>query len=224
MRLLDDAIGGLPAGGVIPGDTVFKLYDTYGFPEDLTADIARERGLSTDRDGFERQMDAQRERARKASRFAAVCGRGRADVRAADRVPRLRDAASARGRLSRCSTPTVKPVQALAAGESGTVVLERTPFYAESGGQVGGHGHAHEQMRRGFVVRDTQKLGSSFRSQRHPRGRQPRDRRSRCKRAVDAERRAAIVLNHSATHLLHAALRVGARRARPAKRLARRAR
>src|SRR5690606_32114309 len=72
MRLLEDAVAKLPAGGVIPGETVFKLYDTYGFPEDLTADVARERGFTIDKAGFEREMAAQRERARKASRFGAA--------------------------------------------------------------------------------------------------------------------------------------------------------
>src|SRR5690606_14281384 len=74
MRLLEDAVAKLPAGGVIPGETVFKLYDTYGFPEDLTADVARERGFTIDKAGFDREMNAQRERARKASRFSAAGG------------------------------------------------------------------------------------------------------------------------------------------------------
>ena len=91
MRLLDDAIARLGNGGTLPGDTVFKLYDTFGFPEDLTADIGRERGFQVDLAGFERQMDAQRERGRKASRFSMVAG-GEAVLRASDGVLGLRDA------------------------------------------------------------------------------------------------------------------------------------
>ncbi len=202
MRLLDGAIAELPAGGAIGGDTVFKLYDTYGFPDDLTADVARERGLAIDRAGFERLMEQQRERARRASRFTMAAGRpsfdaptefvGYAMLEAGGAVAALLDAHGA-------------PVQALDAGSSGTVVLDRTPFYAESGGQVGDTGELVTPTGR-FVVADTQKLGAAFghvgtvASGAITVGEQVHA-------AVDAERRAAIVLNHSATHLLHAALR-----------------
>jgi alanyl-tRNA synthetase len=203
MRLLEDAIGGVRSGGVISGDTVFKLYDTYGFPEDLTADVARERGLGVDTEGFAKLMTAQRERARKASRFEA----------AASDKPRL-DAATeflgyetltADGRVVALFAPDGTSVDALEAGESGTVVLDRTPFYAESGGQVGDTGTLARAGLR-FEVADTVKLGSAF-------GHVGEvvagviEVGTPVTATVDGERRAAIVLNHSATHLLHAALR-----------------
>ncbi len=203
MRLLEDAIGRLPAGGVIAGDTVFKLYDTYGFPEDLTADVARERGFTIDRVGFERSMDAQRERGRKASRFTATAG-----------GPSFEAPTEFLGydTLGASEVPVIalldkegEPVEALEQGDKGTVVLERTPFYAESGGQVGDTGELAAGTAR-FAVGDTQKLGAAFGhigevvAGRFTVG-------DRVGARVDAERRAAIVLNHSATHLLHAALR-----------------
>jgi alanyl-tRNA synthetase len=203
MRLLEDAIGRLPRGGVIAGETVFKLYDTYGFPEDLTADIARERGLQVDAEGFAKLMAAQRTRAREASRFEAA---------ASDR-PRL-DAATeflgyesltAKGRVVALFDGDGASVTSLGAGQSGTVVLDRTPFYAESGGQVGDTGTLSRDGVR-FDVSDTIKLGSAC-------GHVGRvvagtlEVGAPVTAAVDAERRAAIVLNHSATHLLHAALR-----------------
>jgi alanyl-tRNA synthetase len=203
MRLLDTAIGGLAAGGVIGGDTVFKLYDTYGFPEDLTADVARERNLNIDREGFERLMDEQRERARKASRFS-IAGGGR---------PVFEEATQFAGYETLRSEGTIvalldgdgHSVQTLDAGAAATVVLDRTPFYAESGGQVGDTGELTSGGAR-FAVTDTQKLGAAYghigtlASGRLAIG-------ERVVAAVDAERRAAIVANHSATHLLHAALR-----------------
>jgi alanyl-tRNA synthetase len=203
MRLLDDAIGKLGKGGTLPGETIFKLYDTYGFPEDLTADIARERGYQVDRTGFEGEMDAQRERGRKASRFTMVGG----DRPSFDRATEFRgyemlaDAAPVVALLDADG----KPVDALTQGQSGTVVLERTPFYAESGGQVGDTGTLEAGGAR-FAVADTQKLGLAFghigtvESGTIAIG-------ERLEASVDAERRAAIVANHSATHLLHAALR-----------------
>ena len=203
MRLLDDAIARLGKGGTLPGETIFKLYDTYGFPEDLTADIARERGYDVDRAGFEREMDVQRERGRKASRFTMAAG----EKPSFDRATEFRGYETLAG-----DAPVValldaagKPVDALKQGQSGTVVLERTPFYAESGGQVGDTGVLEGKGAR-FAVADTQKLGLAFghigtvESGAIALG-------DKLEARVDAERRAAIVLNHSATHLLHAALR-----------------
>jgi len=203
MGHLEDAIVGLPAGAVIPGEVVFKLYDTYGFPEDLTADIARERFLRVDHEGFEKAMTAQRERARKASRFDSQ----------ADGGPSLEQATEFRGYAELASQSNVvalfdaenRPVDALAQGQSGTVVLAATPFYAESGGQVGDRGVLSAKGLR-FEVADTQKLGAAHghvgevTSGSIAVG-------NVVKAEVDAERRAATVLNHSATHLLHAALR-----------------
>jgi alanyl-tRNA synthetase len=203
MRLLEDAVKGLPEGSVIPGETVFRLYDTFGFPEDLTADFARERSLAIDHSGFETHMNAQRERARKASRFDVVAGAG----------PKLEQVTEFLGYQSLQGNGHVvalfdahgNAIQQLEAGSTGTVVLDRTPFYAESGGQIGDSGELTGRALR-FVVEDTQKLGSAF-------GHIGRLDAGRLEigaplvAAVNGERRAAIVLNHSATHLLHAALR-----------------
>jgi alanyl-tRNA synthetase len=196
------------AGGgprVIDGETVFKLYDTYGFPVDLTADVARERGLAIDQAGFEAAMEAQRERARAASRFGVdqravqldarsrFCGYG--STRGEGRVIAL----IANGQR----VPELKP------GERGEVVLDQTPFYAESGGQVGDCGELSGEGLR-FVVEDTQKRGSGN-AHAHL-GRVPESsapiREGQVLRAeVDAKLRRATASNHSATHLLHAALR-----------------
>jgi alanyl-tRNA synthetase len=203
MRLLEDAIAKLGLGGTLPGETMFKLYDTYGFPEDLTADVARERGYEVDRAGFEREMDAQRERGRKASRFTMVAG----DKASFDRATEFRgyDTLADDAPVVALLDPDGKPVDSLQQGQSGTVVLERTPFYAESGGQVGDTGTLESRGTR-FAVADTQKLGLAFghigtvESGSISAG-------DRLDARVDAQRRAAIVANHSATHLLHAALR-----------------
>jgi alanyl-tRNA synthetase len=202
MRLLEEALRDLPQRGVLPGETVFKLYDTYGFPEDLTADIARERHFGIDRQGFESAMAAQRERARKASRFAATAS-GAVTVAAETRfVGYERLAAHAR---VEALLRDGHPVEALEAGETGIVILDATPFYAESGGQVGDAGTL-ESAALAFAVSDTQKLGAAH-------GHHGRVTRGRIavgdelEARVDALRRGATVLNHSATHLLHAALR-----------------
>ena len=190
----------------IDGATVFKLYDTYGFPADLTADVARERGLGIDQAGFEAAMEAQRGRARAASRFGvdlradasldmktAFCGydgtRGESRV-----VALLRGGAR---------------VETLAPGEEGEVILEATPFYAESGGQVGDAGVLHAAGVR-FLVEDTQKRGTGG-AHAHL-GRLAQDSAPLAVGAVlvaevDERLREATALNHSATHLLHAALR-----------------
>jgi alanyl-tRNA synthetase len=203
MEILDAAIAKLGSAKVIDGNTVFKLHDTYGFPTDLTADIARERGYTVDIEGYERAMDVQRKQSQAASQFgvdlsAGVTIDGKTeflgyDTLASDApVVALVDEA---GQL----------VQSLEAGAKGTVVLDRTPFYAESGGQVGDTGELAAGAAR-FAVDDTQKLGAAFGHV----GKVVAGRigvGDRVKANVDAKRRAAIVLNHSATHLLHAALR-----------------
>ena len=119
---------------MLDGETVFKLYDTFGFPVDLTADIARERGVQVDLAGFEAEMQQQRERARAASKFQMQAERG--VQRSSHRVSRLRDAASSIAACSR-STRTASRSTQIQPGEEAVVVLDRTPFYAESGGQVG---------------------------------------------------------------------------------------
>ena len=201
LRILEEDIAHLQ-GTVIPGSTVFKLYDTYGFPVDLTADIARERGLSLDMEGFEREMAAQRERARRASRFAADYTQGL-------EVPEPTEFAGYdRLRLNARVVALFhgpEPVSTLRAGEEGVVVLDRTPFYAESGGQVGDTGVLRSAQGT-FEVQDTRKGGAG-----HLHVGWVREGAvavgDLVETEVDEARRRAIVLNHSATHLLHAALR-----------------
>jgi alanyl-tRNA synthetase len=193
---------GQEGGKIVPGSLLFLLHDTYGFPPDLTADIARERGLEVDLPGYEREMDTQRERARAASRFGVdLRGGPQIDERTQFLGYEALEGASAVVVLLRDGGA----VSTLNEGELGEVVLERTPFYAESGGQVGDQGELVGVGKR-FVVSDTQKRGHAYshigrlvsgtlrigdQLQAH----------------VDGERRAAVRLNHSATHLLHAALR-----------------
>jgi alanyl-tRNA synthetase len=201
MALLDGAIDKLP-GKQIPGETVFRLYDTFGFPLDLTSDIARERGLTIDEAGFESAMNAQRERARAASKFGVDL---RSDVKVEGQtkftgydseVGSGRIAALLRGKES---------VQELHADEDGQVVLDATPFYAESGGQVGDRGVLVSGESR-FAVADTQKLGKA-----HVHVGKVASGTLRVGDVVQAEvdhaPRQATRLNHTATHLLHAALR-----------------
>jgi alanyl-tRNA synthetase len=192
------------AGGeTVPGALVFLLHDTYGFPPDLTADIARERGLQVDMAGYETEMEAQRERARAASRFGVdLRGGAQIDARSEFCGYETLNAASRVVTLLRGG----ERVTELAAGEEGVVVLERTPFYAESGGQVGDTGVLESARAALFRVSDTQKRGAAIAHVgRLESGSLKLD--DVLDARVDAERRAAIRLNHSATHLLHAALR-----------------
>ncbi len=201
MALLDDAIGKL-SGKQIPGETVFRLYDTFGFPLDLTSDIARERGLSIDEAGFEAAMDEQRSRARAASKFG-VDMRAGMTVEGQTRFTGYESEQGA-GRVVNAFRGT-EPVQVLRAGDEGQVVLDSTPFYAESGGQVGDRGVLVAGDAR-FVVTDTQKLGKA-----HVHVGRVESGELRVgyevTAQVDHELRQATRLNHTATHLLHAALR-----------------
>ncbi|MCP4410128.1 MAG: alanine--tRNA ligase [Gammaproteobacteria bacterium] len=201
LRILEEDVSRL-AGAIIPGETIFKLYDTYGFPVDLTVDIARERGLGLDMEGFERQMAAQRERARRASRFEV-------DYSAVPEVG-VRSEFTGYERLRDQSKIILllkdnKPVERLNQGEEGGVVIERTPYYAESGGQVGDVGVLESENVR-FEVHDTQQQGDAhvhlgiLSSGSLSLG-------DMLNAEVDAAKRQATILNHSATHLLHAALR-----------------
>ncbi|MFO0499815.1 MAG: alanine--tRNA ligase [Betaproteobacteria bacterium] len=189
---------------MLEGETVFRLYDTYGFPLDLTADIARERGFTVDIAGFQAAMEQQRERARAASRFTMQAGveyRGQATE--FEGYERLRTGDAEILALYREGAS----VASLEAGEQGVVVLDRTPFYAESGGQVGDAGEL-VSGNGSFVVEDTQKIQAGVFGHK---GRLAAGRLAvgeRLSAQVDGALRQRTAYNHSATHLMHAALRV----------------
>ena len=202
MQELESVLQALK-GDTIPGETVFKLYDTYGFPVDLTADIAREKGLELDMNGFEAAMQAQKTRARAASRFEADA--------ALELVGDLQTSFTGYEQLSdsACEILAIyqqgKAVEKITEGQSASIVLSQTPFYAESGGQVGDCG-VLRNSRAAFRVRDTQKQAEQFLHQGEL------DSGSLAvgdilDAAVNDEQRRATMLNHSATHLMHAALR-----------------
>ena len=209
MRIFDEVAGrdAVKASGTIPGADAFRLYDTYGFPVDLTADIARERGLSVDMAGFDEAMARQKAAARAAGKFG---GGATLPAELASQLPPTRflgyDALEAGGLEVLAILRDGRPVDALAEGEEGIVVLDATPFYAESGGQVGDTGELAGRGTR-FVVDDTVKLAGQFHGHAGRLAGGTLRRGDRVLGAVDAQRRAATVLNHSATHLLHAALR-----------------
>ena len=201
LALLDEELSKLQ-GDTLDGETAFRLYDTYGFPVDLTADVCRERNLKVDEAGFEAAMEEQRRRARESSGFGA-------DYNAMIRVDSATefkgyDQLELNGKVTALFVDG-KQVESIAAGQEAVVVLDETPFYAESGGQVGDKG---ELKGNGFTfaVLDTQKYGQaighvgklSSGSLKVGDG---------VKAEVDEARRARIRLNHSATHLMHAALR-----------------
>jgi alanyl-tRNA synthetase len=201
MEILEAAIADLD-GEQLPGDVVFKLYDTYGFPVDLTADIARERKLSVDEQGFEEAMEAQRERARASSKFGIAGGD---ELKVGGQTEFLGYADTE----STCEVVALfkngATVDQLDDGDDGAVVLKSTPFYAESGGQIGDTGIlvANGEL---FRVDDTQKSGDAivhFGSVEQGALKTG----DKLEALVDADRRQAIRLNHTATHLMHAALR-----------------
>ena len=188
---------------IIPGEHIFKLYDTFGFPYDLTADMARELGIDLDKDGFEREMQAQRERARAAGKFKMD------KALAYDGVP-----SRFTGYTSLNESATVlalyadgAPVQQLQAGQSGVVVLDVTPFYAESGGQVGDRGQITTASGAMFDVQDTQKIKADVFGQHGVLSSGSLKVGEQVQAAVNAELRAATTRNHSVTHLMHKALR-----------------
>jgi len=187
---------------LLDGDTVFKLYDTFGFPVDLTADIGRERGVSIDLAGFEAAMEAQRERARAASKFTSAASLdysgGKTEFRGYDTLAETGKVVA----LYRDGTQ----VQALKAGESGVVVLDRTPFYAESGGQVGDRG---ELVGSGgtFAVADTQKVQSEVFGHHGTLKTGALKVGDKVEAKVDDDLRRRTMRNHSVTHLMHKALR-----------------
>ena len=201
LKILEQDLAGITRGD-IPGETVFRLYDTYGFPVDLTADIARERGLGVDMAGFEDCMREQRERARATAAFKPDYRHSIGAGLATEFIGYDHSAgASTIAALARDG----EAVESLASGQTGQVVLEQTPFYAESGGQVGDRGTITTADAL-FEVADTQKQGDAIFHYGAVKFGVLRV-GDRAKPAIDFERRQAIVLNHSATHLLHAALR-----------------
>jgi alanyl-tRNA synthetase len=208
MEILESAILKLK-GKEIPGDIVFKLYDTFGFPVDLTADIARERGLMIDQKGFEERMGAQRDRARAASSFNIKIDTASLNLTA---YPAKVTTTTFTGYEALEGVSEVaavlkdgEPAALLSKGDEGAVILKSTPFYSESGGQVGDTG-VLESDNGSFLVTDTQKVDKAIvHFGKVQLGElKPGDQATA---KVDGERRQAIVLHHSATHLMHAALR-----------------
>lgn len=201
LALLDGALADLQ-GDVLDGETAFKLYDTYGFPLDLTADVCRERNITVDEAGFEKEMKAQRERAQAANNFGA-------DYNSMIRVDGQTEFHGYTTTVHQGQVVALfregQSVEQLHAGEEAIIVLNETPFYAESGGQVGDSGLLLADGVE-FMVTDTQKYGQAFghvgklMSGSVTVG-------DTLQAEVDAARRQSIRLNHSATHLLHAALR-----------------
>ncbi|MGR3993091.1 alanine--tRNA ligase [Pseudomonas sp. 1121_17] len=201
LRILEQDLAQLQ-GTTVPGDVVFKLYDTYGFPMDLTADIARERELTIDEAGFEREMEAQRERARSASAFGM-------DYNSLVKVDVATEFLGYQATTAQAKVVALykdgQAVEQLHEGDEGVVVLDRTPFYAESGGQIGDAGYLQAADVR-FDVRDTTKTAGAFLHHGVVATGALRV-GAEVEAQVDAEVQHATSLNHSATHLLHAALR-----------------
>ena len=200
MKILEEDIAQLK-DKTITGETLFKLYDTYGFPVDLTADIARERGLEIDEAGFEACMEAQRERGRSASQFGVDYNK---DVQV-----ECESVFTGYDHLKQDATVLemfvgADPVDSLSEGQQGIIVLDKTPFYGESGGQVGDTGLLSSSAA-SFIVKDTQKQGNSVLHI----GEVQKGSISKGDQLTaefDLEARKAISRNHSATHLMHAAL------------------
>lgn len=201
LALLEDALAKVE-NKVLSGEVAFKLYDTYGFPLDLTADVCRERSITIDEAGFEREMQAQRARAQASSNFGTDY----------NYVIKVDGSTEFKGyEVTECEATVValfsngKAVEAIQSGENAVVVLDRTAFYGESGGQVGDSGVIASEICN-FEVNDTQKYGQVFGHI----GQLASGTLSvgdKVKAEVNATRRHAITLNHSATHLLHSALR-----------------
>jgi len=206
MKLLENAMAQLP-DKTLPGEVAFKLYDTFGFPLDLTLDIARERELGVDEQGFEHAMERQRERARAAASFATRDGLPAELI--AD-LPKTDFRGYLETRIEQTGVVAIivdgQSVETADAGQDAVVILDRTPFYAESGGQVGDTGRL-EGPNADFEVQDTRKLAGVFHGHvgRVQRGALRRGQRLAAQ--IDVARRARIIRHHSATHLLHAALR-----------------
>ena len=201
LVLLDEALSGVK-NGVLSGETAFKLYDTYGFPLDLTADVCRERDIKIDEAGFEREMEAQRLRAQSASQFGMDY----------NNIIRVDGTTQFEGYTTSETHAKVtalfydgQAVERIEAGQSAVVILDNTPFYAEMGGQIGDSGNLQNETVY-FDVKDTQKYGQVFgHIGELTRGTLSVGQTVNAK--VDEQRRQNTALNHSATHLLHSALR-----------------
>ena len=202
MEILDTALAGLPKDGVLDGETAFKLHDTYGFPLDLTADVCRERDLNVDEAGFDAAMNRQREQARAAGKFtmaAALSYEG--------------PATQFEGYATLSTESTIVAlykegvaVNSLAAGETGVVVLDKTPFYAESGGQVGDDGVLNS-VHGEFLVEDTQKIQAQVFGHHGTLRQGSLTVGNTVDACVNVQDRERTMRNHSATHLMHKALR-----------------
>ena len=201
LVLLDEALAGVK-NGVLSGETAFKLYDTYGFPLDLTADVCRERDIKIDEAGFEREMEAQRLRAQSASQFGMDY----------NNIIRVEGTTQFEGYTTSETHAKVtalfydgKAVERIEAGQSAVIILDNTPFYAEMGGQIGDSGNLQNETVY-FDVKDTQKYGQVIgHIGELTRGTLSVGQTVNAK--VDEQRRQNTALNHSATHLLHSALR-----------------
>ena len=203
LGLLEDEVGKLGSGGTLAGDVAFKLYDTYGFPLDLTQDILREKGLSVDEAGFETSMEEQRTRAREGARFSTSKGGGFSGVSSKFAGDGIETLASQVIALAVDGDERDEAVE----GDTVEVVTEETPFYGESGGQVGDRGRI--ELADGSIVEieDTQKPRPDLIVHRGRVVRGAVKSGSAATLAIDTEFRQATRLNHSATHILHAALR-----------------
>lgn len=203
MRILEGALAALPASAKLDGQTLFTLYDTYGFPVDLTADICRERGIEVDLDGFEVAMENQRQMARASGKFKTAEGLSYSGVQTRfDGYTTL----EGKGTVTALYVDGTS-VQSVAQGQQAVVVLDATPFYAESGGQVGDAGILSGDNGLSFDVQDTQKISNQVFGHQGVLSAGTLSVGQTVQAQVDTERRDRVIRNHSATHLMHKALR-----------------
>ncbi|MDT8463618.1 alanine--tRNA ligase [Alcaligenes nematophilus] len=203
MRILEGALANLPENAKLDGQTLFTLYDTYGFPVDLTADICRERGIEVDLDGFEVAMENQRQMARASGKFKTAEGLSYSGVQTRfDGYTTLEGS----GTVTALYVDGTS-VQSVAQGQQAVVVLDATPFYAESGGQVGDAGILSDAKGLSFDVQDTQKISNQVFGHQGVLNAGTLTVGQTVQAQVDTERRERVIRNHSATHLMHKALR-----------------
>ncbi|MDV2117017.1 alanine--tRNA ligase [Alcaligenes faecalis] len=203
MRILEGALANLPENAKLDGQTLFTLYDTYGFPVDLTADICRERGIEVDLDGFDVAMENQRQMARASGKFKTAEGLSYSGVQTRfDGYTTLEGSGTVTALyVDGTSVPSV------AQGQQAVVVLDATPFYAESGGQVGDAGVLSDATGLSFDVQDTQKISNQVFGHQGVLNAGTLTVGQTVQAQVDTERRERVIRNHSATHLMHKALR-----------------